>query len=331
MKTNKIFTLAALVVFLAGVSFAAALQREKYEEKFEKTVRLDKGGKVDLRNIAGNLEVKTWNKAEVKIDALKVSKEDTMEKARENPGKVKIEVLEEGDVLYIKTEYPKEKIRSLNVSVEFWLTIPEDASVNINSVSGDIKAENIGGALKAGTVSGDVTLMDIEGTLIASSVSGDVTVDKAGSGADCKSTSGNVELKMIDGDVDLNSVSGDVYVENIKGSIDAETVSGDIKLMNVEDATEVKVKALSGEVIYDGVIKSNGRYYLRSHSGKVTLLIPGSSAFDLMAKSFSGGIDTEFDITVSGKFGKEIKGSVNGGGAEVDVKTFSGTIVLKKK
>ncbi|MBN2245049.1 MAG: DUF4097 family beta strand repeat protein [Candidatus Aminicenantes bacterium] len=331
MKTKKIITLAALTVFLAGISLAASYDREKYEEKFEKTVRLNKDGKVDLRNIAGDIEVKTWDKAEVRIDALKISREDSLEKAKENAGKVKIEVTEEGDALYIKTEYPKERIRSLNVSVDFWLTIPEGASININSVSGDVNAEKIGGALKAGSVSGEVTLMDIRGTLIASSISGNVTVEKAGSGADCKSTSGDVELKNIVGDVDLNSVSGDILVQDIKGSIDAETVSGDIELMNVADAQEVKVKALSGEIVYEGDIKSNGRYYLQSHSGDVTLLIPGSSAFDIMAKSFSGGIDSEFDITVSGKFGKEIKGSVNGGGAEVNIKTFSGTIDLKKK
>ncbi len=331
MNAKKIITLAALVIFSIGISFAAAFEKEKYEEKFEKTVRLDKDGKVDLKNIAGDIEVKTWNKAEVKIDALKISREDSMEKARENADKVKIEVLEEGDVLYIKTEYPKERLRSLNVSVDFWLTIPEGASININSVSGDINAEKIGGALKAGTVSGEVTLMDIVGTLIASSISGDVTVEKAGKGADCKSTSGEVELKNIVGDVDLNSVSGDILVQDIRGSIDAETVSGDIDLMNVADAQEVKVKVLSGEIVYNGDIKSNGRYYLRSHSGEVTLLIPESAAFDIMAKSFSGSINTEFDITVSGKFGKEIKGSVNGGGAEVNIKTFSGTIDLKKK
>jgi len=331
MSTKKIITLAVLIIFLAGINFAAAYDKEKYEEKFEKTFSLDKDGKVDLKNIAGNIEVKTWNKAEVKIDALKASKENSMEKAKENADKVKIEVTEEGDTLYIKTEYPKEKVRSLNVSVDFWLTIPADASANINSVSGDINAENIGGALKAGTVSGDVTLMDIGGTLIASSVSGDVTVEKAGSGADCKSTSGDVKLEDVAGDVDLKSVSGDVRVEDIKGSIDAETVSGEIELLNVVDAQEVKVKALSGDVLYTGDIKSNGRYYLQAHSGEVTLVIPGSSAFDIFAKSFSGGIDSEFDIMISGKFGKEIKGSVNGGGAEVEIKTFSGTIFLKKK
>jgi len=60
--------------------------------------------------------------------------------------------------------------------------------------------------------------------------------------------------------------------------------------------------------------------------------IPSDSAFDFEAKTFSGSIHSDFEITISGKISKrEIRGSVNGGGADITLKNFSGNIYLKKK
>ena len=118
----------------------------------------------------------------------------------------------------------------------------------------------------------------------------------------------------------------------IKGSVDAETTSGGIKLLDISEASVVKAKALSGSVIYEGKIKPDGRYSLKTHSGRVEMRIPSDSAFDLEAKVFSGSIHSDFDITISGKISKrEIRGSVNGGGAAVELSAFSGGVHIKKR
>jgi len=61
------------------------------------------------------------------------------------------------------------------------------------------------------------------------------------------------------------------------------------------------------------------------------MILPSDSSFEFEAKTFSGKIESDFDITVSGKINKrEIQGKVGGGGAEVKLSTFSGSIYLKK-
>ncbi|TES87201.1 MAG: hypothetical protein E3J89_01180, partial [Candidatus Aminicenantes bacterium] len=131
-KTAKWVAILAGLFFLMGFYAVEATAKETYEEKFEKTVSLANDGKVTLENITGSIDIKSWNKREVKIDALKISRASTLDKAKENAGLVKIEVEKEGNTLRIKTEYPdRGKIwrrRSLNVSVKYSLMIPAKAS-----------------------------------------------------------------------------------------------------------------------------------------------------------------------------------------------------------
>jgi DUF4097 and DUF4098 domain-containing protein YvlB len=293
-------------IFLLGLAPTNLLAKDKYEEKFSKTVSLAKDGKVILTNISGDIEVKTWNKGEVQIKALKTTKTSSEAKAKENFQKVKIEITQEGGTLRIETKYPKDffRSRSTGVSVDYWLTIPSQAYPNIKSVSGDISLESIGASAKAETVSGDVDLLKIAGAAKAESVSGDVTVTGVKKG------------------VDANSVSGDLEIVDVVGDADLKTVSGEITAKNI----------LSGSVEYTGDILDNGNYQIKSHSGPITLVIPAGSGFSLEAKTFSGEIYSDFDIKISGKLSKKaIQGTVNGGGAEIELKTFSGNIYLKKR
>ena len=161
MKLNKRAKLVAIltaVFFLMASYSLEAAKKEKYEEKFEKTVSLAKDGEVILKNISGTIEVKGWNKGEVRIEALKISKASTVEKAKENAKKVKIVVKKEGNTLHIKTEYPKNLgrrgRRSISVSVKYNLMIPAEASAKINNVIGNVTLEEIGGTVKATVTSG---------------------------------------------------------------------------------------------------------------------------------------------------------------------------------
>lgn len=323
-KTAKLVAILAGLFLLIGFYTAEGAAKEKFEEKFEKTVSLAKDGEVILENISGSIEVKSWDKGEVKIEALKISKASTLAVAKENVKKVKIIVEKEGKTLRITTEYPKKlnkkakrsrrSKRSLNVSVTYHLLIPAKASAKIDSISGSVDLEKIGGAVKVNVVSGKIELR------------------KADKGADCKTVSGSLKLQDIVGDAYMKTVSGSITASRIRGSVKAKVVSGKIELREVSEAKLVEGKTVSGSVIYEGTINRDGRYSLQTHSGSIKIILPSDSGFDLEAKVFSGRIETDFDITISGKISKrKIQGTVNKGGAVIKLSTFSGNISLKKK
>ena len=331
-----IFCVVFGLVMLLAADPAREADRERYEEKFQQTVSLARDGKVILRNIAGDIEVKVWDKAEVQIQALKVSRTDSEEQAKKNFEKVTIEVSKDGSSLRIETkrdkEYFKRSSNKKNVSVDFWLTIPSRAAADMKSVSGDIVMEDIGNDAKAYAVSGDIDMTGIAGSLKAYAVSGDLTIMGAQDGVDCETVSGELKVRRVKGGADLKTVSGGILLENSQGDVEAEVVSGDIELIDISGAEEVSAKSVSGSVEYVGSLSRDGSYHFNVLNGDLTLLLPSNSAFELYAKTFSGDIHTDFEITLTGKLSKkELHGTVNGGGAELTLKTFSGDVYLKKR
>jgi DUF4097 and DUF4098 domain-containing protein YvlB len=306
---------AAVVVALVA---APVLAEQKFEEKFAKTVPLSKTGKFYLTNISGDVEILTSKEAQVKIEALKTSKASSLEKAKENAAKVTIEVTGEGDLVRVETKYPRQSGDSwggdsINVTVDYKIWIPEQAAAEIKSVSGDVNVAALGGQAKIKCVSGNV---DLAGA----------------AGAEVDLVSGDLSMAQIAGDAHVNAVSGNIDVTGIKGSVEVKAVSGDIKLLDVADAQMVGAESVSGNITYVGAIKAGGRYEIKTHSGDVRVTIPAGSSFDLEANTFSGDIDSDFEITVSGKMSpKEIHGTVGKGGATIILKSFSGNVDLKKK
>lgn len=317
-KHRTWMTVIAGLAFIAAFVAAPAWAEEKYEEKFAKTEALAKTGKFYLSNVSGQIDIAVWKEAQVKIEAVKRSKAGTAAKAKENADKVTIEVTKEGDLVRVETKFPKQSGSfwggdKINVSVDYKVWVPDQAAVELKSVSGDVTVEPLGGPAKIECVSGNVKLA-------------------GAAGAEIKLTSGDLEVQNIVGDAFIKAVSGDITVTKIKGSVEADAVSGDIELRDVSDAPSVDLKTVSGNVIYFGSIKAGGRYKLNAFSGDVRMTIPADATFDFEANTFSGSIDTDFEITVSGKISpKEIRGTVGKGGATITLKSFSGNVDLKKK
>jgi DUF4097 and DUF4098 domain-containing protein YvlB len=308
----------AMLALMAAPATAGA-DNEKYVENFERTEKLEMDGKVYLSNLSGDINVKTWDRSEVKIEARKIAKAGTLEKAKEMAAEVNIKIEREDGRLRIETKYPEGRTykKSINVSVEYSLTIPAKANVSAVTVSGNIGGENIGGLAKLTTVSGDIR------------------VNKAHKGGEFTAVSGDIELTDITGDVEAKGVSGDITLDQVAGTVSAGTVSGNVDVQDLSDAEFVDINAHSGYIKFAGTLHQEGRYSLQTHSGPISVSVPKSSAFDFTCKTFSGTITSEFKVAVElegelHETKQHLRGEVNGGGADLTVQTFSGDITLKK-
>ena len=235
------------------------------------------------------------------------------------------------DVRAEHDRYRSNRGRGDSASVDFTVTVPASASLDVHSVSGSLKVTGVRGAVRAETVSGNVTTADTPNLEHAKSVSGDVSLTGAAA----------------EGDLSAGSVSGNITAKGLKArGLDLGSVSGDVTLTDVT-CERLTIKSVSGSVEYAGAIARNGRYEINSHSGTVRLMLANPSGFELTANSFSGSIRSDLPLTIGGDSARErdpnrgrrregndshnMRATFGDGSATLSIRTFSGDIIISKR
>jgi DUF4097 and DUF4098 domain-containing protein YvlB len=221
--------------------------------------------------------------------------------------------------------------RNDHVSVDYTVTVPSLASLELRSVSGSLKVAGVRGTVRAETVSGNVTTTDTPKLESARSVSGNVSLTAAAT----------------EGDLSAGTVSGHLTAKGLKAhGLDLGSVSGDISLSDVV-CDRLAVKSVSSNVEYAGSIAKSGRYDINTHSGTVRLVLANPSGFELNATSFSGSIRSDLPLTIGGDSARRgrdagrrrdtginshsMRATFGDGSATVIIRTFSGDIVIEKR
>jgi DUF4097 and DUF4098 domain-containing protein YvlB len=286
-------------------------------EHFSRKIRIGRDGRVSVGNIAGDIVVTGGSGDEVSIDAIKRTRAD-----RSELGSVQIDVVERAGRVDVRTEHTG---RNDHVSVDYTITVPASAAIELHSVSGSLKVSNVQGAVRMETISGNVTTSAAPRVEVAKSVSGDV---------DLTGTS-------VDGDLSASTVSGHVRARGVKArALELGSISGDVAVSDVA-CDRVDAKSVSGNLEISGALAKSSRYNLTSHSGTVRLILSGNTGFELNATSFSGSIRSDLPLTLGPTSarddqrrygpGRATRGVFGDGSALVTIRTFSGDIVLTRR
>lgn len=194
-----------------------------------------------------------------------------------------------------------------------------------------------GTKVSATTWSGSVSVRGVRGDIEAHAQSGDVQIRDAGDRLDIETLSGSVIVAGVKGESTINTVSGGINLTGARGDVTVETVSGDLDLRDVV-ARQIRAHTTSGDIAFLGAILDAGRYEFTTFSGEVTLSLPGDIGAELSVSTFSGGIESDFPITLkAGEHGigaaqaKRLTFTVGRGTARIMAETFSGDITLKRR
>jgi DUF4097 and DUF4098 domain-containing protein YvlB len=227
-------------------------------------------------------------------------------------------------------------------------------NIELNSDFGNITLEQANAAdITFDSNSGKVSLKDVNATgdFYSKSDFGDTKFENGSAASiNIESNSGKVELiklkvnKLIKvdddfGDIeltqataasyDLHTNSGTITVDGVKGNLKASTDFGNIEVTNAQSAT-LDLDTNSGSIEFDGSLGA-GPHLVNSDFGNITLALPADSKLNVDLKTDFGNIKSDLPVTITvtdGSSGdkEQIVGAVNGGGAQLTVKTNSGNI-----
>lgn len=295
-----------LLALLATTTASQALAATPINE----TRALDPDGRVEIENLKGRIEVRGWDRPEVKIEGSL------------GRGAEKLEIEGDRERLVVRVKYPN-RVGLFSRSdrtepSELRLMVPLRAGLEIDSVSADIDVNGVAPPM-----------------LSIDSVSGDVTVAAAPREANIESVSGDQQLTLNSGRVRVESVSGDIQLRGrLDGEVAMETVSGRIGLDVLGSGVrELSAATVSGDMRIATALATSGRIALESVSADLTLRLPRALSATVRGESFSGELVAP---------GVQIKKPRHGpgagfehrygrGGGEISIETFSGDATLQLK
>ena len=303
-------------------------------DRFSRKVRLGRDGRFSLSNIDGDIVVTGGGGEDVDIEAVKRTRGD-----QRQLDEVRIEVEDRSGRVDVRTIYPRGNRRGPGVSVAYTVTVPASASVELHSISGNVRVTNVQGSVRTDSISGNVTASGTPRLEVVHTISGEIEIADAGS----------------DGELTANSISGNVRARGLKArSLDATTVSGNVELTDAS-CERVGMRSTSGNTEYRGTLARNGRYDFTTHSGDVRLTISDAVGFDLNANTFSGTIRSDLPLTLGGpgnnrttitpgrgrgpgieiRRGGPGRGTIQArfgdGSASIDARTFSGNVIITRR
>lgn len=215
---------------------------------------------------------------------------------------VEVDPTQSGSRIDLHTHYLQQRPAGDGARVDYDITVPPDCAVIVHASGGPIAIQNL---------------------------HGDITVEGDGANIDVKNVgNGHVHLRTLKGTVNLSNVAN--------GHVEINSVSGPVTLMNVS-GPRVEVSTTTGKVTYRGDFASNGDYDITTHSGDIDVFMPANASTDVSLRSVTGRVENEFPFqpkqhtSLPITSGKSFAGTSNQGGSSVELRSFSGTIRVKKQ
>jgi len=124
----------------------------------------------------------------------------------------------------------------------------------------------------------------------------------------------------------VSLVNGSLTVQKVTGEVDASLVNGKAHIGDLAGA--VKVSSINGGIEANYSSLNNVREIkLKSVNGSIELGLPGSPNADVKASTITGGIKSDFPLTVQGSFASHnLSGTLGSGGTRIELSNVNGSI-----
>jgi hypothetical protein len=320
--------------------------------------------RITIRGFRGDISVRSSDEPEIRVNGKKNVRSWNQSDAQHVAERVGVEIVANGDGFEVQPTSGGDS----RVSVDMDVVVPSKAAVTIRNEKGDISVADLGTSVNINSGSGDIDIRNTNGDVNIdmrrgdakiSGTKGDVKISGTGESIDVVNAAGNFTIngefvgpiraeKVAKGvrfvshrtDLTLTQLSG--HMEAGSGNLEVVDAPGNLNVRTHEE--EITVENAGGKIKIEN---RNGNIEVRfssppkedidivNASAGITLGLPESSSFQIVADCHSGDIDSEFEsdslkkTTASGDSHLEGKYG-NGRGPKITLKTSYGSISIHK-
>ena len=273
------------------VNALAALLMVAMQQMDTTTTPARPNARVEIENYSGDVTVRGWDRNSVRVIT-----------RRGRSDRLEVDGSESSVRINVRTDAGKP------TALDFDVTVPVGASVNVHGVYLNITMEGTRGEIKAETVQGDIDVRGGSGFVSLQSVQGSITLDGARGRIDVDATNESVRLANLSGEISVNSVNRSITMERIESS-------------------NVEATSINGDIFYDGTIREKGRYRFATHNGGLRVGIPESVSAVVTVITYQGSFESCFPITVPQlRERRRMSFTLGSGSAGLDLESFQGSI-----
>src|SRR5256884_351549 len=321
--------------------------------------------RITIRNGRGDISVRSADDSQFHVDGKKNIKAWNETDAEHIASAISFEIAKNGDSYEVR---PANSGSDSRARVDLDISVPKGAAVTIrnergdvsvsdmskpvivNTTRGDVDIHSTGGDITIDTGKGDVKVSDTKGNVKISGHGGEINVssatggltidgeffgpiraDKIAKGVRFVSQRTDLTLTQLTGH--LETGSGNLEIADAPGNLTLRTNSYDISIENA--GGKLKVDNRNGNIEVRFSVPPKEDVEMTNSSSPITLSLPESSSFDIVADCHSCDIDSEFssdslkqtssggDSHLEGKYGKSR-------GPKITLTTSYGPISLRK-
>jgi hypothetical protein len=283
-----------------GLAPAAAAAQAR-EQRIDRRMAVDQDVSIRIHNMAGSVRIEAWNR-----DTLAIS--GTISDAASNH----FFIGGSRRAAKMGIEGPLELDQA---PAHLYIRVPARAKVWVKSATANIVMSGLQGGIDAFSTSGNIRFEGNPDQLNVETMDGNVDVTAGGTWVRAKTASGTITIRGPGEDVG------------------ATTVSGSINMLS-SGMRRARLESVTGDLSFSGWLTRDGALAVENHSGTIDILLPFDIYADFELSSYHGTIRNEFrpyTPSAGQTSAEQVFSNGGGGGADISVRTFKGSIVLRRK
>lgn len=335
---RRAFSRLRIIPLLQGLLFTGvAMADAAVENHIERSFQVAPGGRLTIDSDRGLIEVRTEDRDHVDVKIERKVKKNGKWSVEEVLADFVITFDQNDDGVTIRAKHNQEMLRRWNrernrLRVKFLITVPQRYNVDLKTSGGGISVEDLEGEVRSRTAGGNLRIGNIKGPVWGRTAGGSIEVEGTQGDADVKTSGGGITVGDVEGEVEAKTAGGSIHIDRATGSVNAKTAGGSITVGEVMGSINAKTVGGSVKAYISG--QPEGDCSLETAGGNVTVYLFEDVALDVNARTTGGRVSTDVPVTtvVQGKINKgKLQGAINGGGPLLKLRTYGGSVHLRKK